>query len=430
MVLKLKFIYNRLKLAVAVHAVKKKTFTARCNFNGPGYNFNDQTSSNRGHIEISPLGAGDLYTHNVVGGTARTWAEEADVSMQIWKRAPGTSGVFQQHPVPANKQLRYLWFQDGHTLRSDGSSAHADGGKQGPADLQSRYVAHQIQLQDRRRNVFFGCLDRALLDELCACQNSEYAASSILYCLLNRTRSPTGSAPAVQHIATTAAFSMFDVEAYVSLTALHCAREQETDDLKEGPEQAYRKMVDIYNGEGWLSNDGSVTSRTPFEDSGLVMPGLAHGREPARLLISTSARMLFHFKFLLATLGLSRHPERYAWCTMLKLRTRERNLFYAADGVARPEQAAGPSANGGGQASHPVSSSPANEAEEGQEFKAPEGGPLGVPLFGDKEWQERTHLRMLHRVPDVITDGASGEECVMSINTIHELGDALRPRQS
>jgi hypothetical protein len=45
-------------------------------------------------------------------------------------------------------------------------------------------------------------------------------------------------------------------------------------------EQVYQKLVDVYNGEGWLSQDGillttSIAETTPFADSGYCSPELA-----------------------------------------------------------------------------------------------------------------------------------------------------------
>jgi hypothetical protein len=44
--------------------------------------------------------------------------------------------------------------------------------------------------------------------------------------------------------------------------------------------QAYERLVAVYNGEGWLSQDGtlrtpSIAETTPFADSGFCSPELA-----------------------------------------------------------------------------------------------------------------------------------------------------------
>jgi hypothetical protein len=51
---------------------------------------------------------------------------------------------------------------------------------------------------------------------------------------------------------------------------------QAVDEFESGAAQVYRRLVDIYNGRGWLSADGTVTTTTPFDDSGLLLPPLAH----------------------------------------------------------------------------------------------------------------------------------------------------------
>eukprot|EP00611_Tribonema_gayanum_P020507 TRINITY_DN3755_c0_g1_i1.p1 TRINITY_DN3755_c0_g1~~TRINITY_DN3755_c0_g1_i1.p1 ORF type:complete len:368 (-),score=50.62 TRINITY_DN3755_c0_g1_i1:1417-2472(-) len=307
--------------------------------------------------------------------------------------------------------------QDEQTPSGGGSGAETTGGREGPADLQSRYMAHQTQLQEHRHLMFPGIFDRALLDE----KKSDMPV-------------PWGFQHLRRDDVCRNHVSLMDRRKLESNPILKMVvKSQNTDDIREGTEQAYRKLVDIYNGEGWLSNDGTVISTTPFEDSGLVLPGLAHaldrqlhhtralgyrpyvqlasveevqclgcmfdGREPAAPFRTPAETRRFTLGFGLAIFGLSRSPERYALCSILEVRTRERSLFYSAEGIARPEQAAGSTARGKGQASHADPGSAASGGEEVQELKAPEGGPLGVPLFGDAELQERTHLLLLHRVP-------------------------------
>jgi hypothetical protein len=55
---------------------------------------------------------------------------------------------------------------------------------------------------------------------------------------------------------------------------------QELDEYESAMVQVYRKLVDVYNGEGWLSQDGtllttSIAETTPFADSGYCSPELA-----------------------------------------------------------------------------------------------------------------------------------------------------------
>jgi hypothetical protein len=55
---------------------------------------------------------------------------------------------------------------------------------------------------------------------------------------------------------------------------------QELEEYESGMVQVYQKLVDVYNGEGWLSHDGtllttSIAETTPFADSGYCSPELA-----------------------------------------------------------------------------------------------------------------------------------------------------------
>eukprot|EP00611_Tribonema_gayanum_P020508 TRINITY_DN3755_c0_g1_i2.p1 TRINITY_DN3755_c0_g1~~TRINITY_DN3755_c0_g1_i2.p1 ORF type:complete len:427 (-),score=87.84 TRINITY_DN3755_c0_g1_i2:832-2064(-) len=335
--------------------------------------------------------------------------------------------------------------QDGHTSSSGGSSADTTGGEKGPADLQSRYMAHQQQLQERRNIMPPGTFDRALLDE----KLSDMPVAWGFQHLRKDDKAPKYMETAGRR--RERAMSFIDKVADTT----------DWTELRAGTEQAYRKLVDIYNGEGWLSKDGTVTSTTPFEDSGLVMPGLAHaldrqlhhtralGYRPYLQLASVdgfqfhscevdtpepcafqsvSERTGFALRTMFAVLSGRQSSDRYAICTVVELRTRERSLFYSADGSPRPEQVFGPTKADEAQ-SEVQHTDPTGRAEEGEALKAPGEGPAAVPLFGDTEWQTRTHLLLLHRVPDESGGFTSGEEYVMSLNTILKLGDPLIAQQ-
>jgi hypothetical protein len=48
---------------------------------------------------------------------------------------------------------------------------------------------------------------------------------------------------------------------------------QDLEEYESAMEQVYQKLVDVYNGEGWLSQDGtllttSIAETAPFADSG------------------------------------------------------------------------------------------------------------------------------------------------------------------
>jgi hypothetical protein len=55
---------------------------------------------------------------------------------------------------------------------------------------------------------------------------------------------------------------------------------QDLEEYEAAMVQVYQKLVDLYNGEGWLSHDGSllttsIAETTPFADSGYCSPELA-----------------------------------------------------------------------------------------------------------------------------------------------------------
>ncbi|KAG5190782.1 hypothetical protein JKP88DRAFT_266773 [Tribonema minus] len=429
----------------------------------------------------------------------------------------------QPEMFPAFARARKNHRGDGHTSSSGGSSADTTGGEKGPADLQSRYMAHQQQLQERRKLMPLGTFDRALLDE----KLSDMPVAWGFQHLRKDDKAPKYMETAGRR--RERAMSFIDKVADTT----------DWSELRAGTEQAYRKLVDIYNGEGWLSKDGTVASTTPFEDSGLVMPGLAHaldrqlqhtralGYRPYLQLASvdgfqfhscevdtsfscgevhkryllqaavgsssgcimldvvfqrtavtvvlltadtcdssdcgltscdcrfitaqycglphTFARPLrqtpepcafqsvgertgFALRTMFAVLSGRQSSDRYAICTVVELHTRERRIFYSADGSPRPEQAFGPTKADEAQ-SEVQHTDPTGRAEEGEALKAPGEGPAAVPLFGDTEWQTRTHLLLLHRVPDESGGFTSGEEYVMSLNTILKLGDPLIAQQ-